>query len=67
MDKIEIINTIKAQRIEQGKSLQTIADKVNTSKADIFKIEKEYISIGLDKLIKIADALQLDITIQPKQ
>lgn len=50
-------DAIRKQRSEKNLSQEKLAIMAGTSKAHIWRIEKGYIGVSIDKLIEIADAL----------
>ena len=54
-------------RKEKGMTQQDLADRVEMQRAHIARIEAGRYSVGLDTLQAIADALDADIRIVPRQ
>jgi transcriptional regulator with XRE-family HTH domain len=64
--RIELIRRIKQERIRQGISTYKMADLVNMREPNYVRAESGRQSIGIDMLLKIANALGLEIEIIDK-
>lgn len=62
-----IIALLTAARIEKGISQQSLASMIGTQRSNICRIESGAQNISLDTLLKIADALGKEITIDVKE
>lgn len=63
MTEEQIINAIKAQRIDKKLSQNDLALLITTSKAEISKLEAGKKTITLTSLLRICKAIDLTITI----
>lgn len=65
MDKLalrQIVgNEIRRQRESQGLTLRILADMVGSSYSHLWKVEHAKVSVGLDLLGEIADALDVPV------
>lgn len=52
---------IKAQRERQGLSQRKLALMVGSNQAHIWQIENGAVSVGLDVLCRLADALEMNV------
>ncbi len=52
---------IKLRRESQGLSQERLAMMVGSSKSHIWRIETGRVGVGLDDLIRIADALDIEV------
>lgn len=63
-DKIsEIAGTIRIHRKEAGLTQKQLADLAGVGKTVIFDIEKGKESVRLDTLLKVLDALSIEVTL----
>ena len=53
--------TIKLRRESQGLSQERLAMMVGSSKSHIWRIETGRVGVGLDDLVRIADALDIEV------
>lgn len=60
-ERQKIISALTSARMEKGISQQTLADAVGTQKSNICRIESGGQNISLDMLLKITNALGLDV------
>ena len=52
---------IRSRRIEQGLSQAKLGLMINSGQSYIYRIEAGRVKVGVDKLIRIADALDVDV------
>ena len=52
---------IKLRRESQGLSQERLAMRVGSSKSHIWRIETGRVGVGLDDLVRIADALDIEV------
>ena len=62
-ERQKIISLLTSARMERGISQQVLADAVGTQKSNICRIESGRQNISLDMLLKITNALCLDVSI----
>lgn len=60
-ERQRIISALTSARMEKGISQQALADAVGTRKSNICRIESGGQNISLDMLLKITNALGLDV------
>ena len=60
-ERQKIISALTSARMEKGISQQALADAVGTQKSNICRIESGGQNISLDMLLKITNALGLDV------
>lgn len=60
--RIALGSAIRARREEQGLSQQKLALMIGSSKSHIWRIESGRVSVGLDDLGRIADALDIRVS-----
>lgn len=65
--RIRIGSMIAGRRIELGYSIRELAEKCGVSYQNITKIEHGRYNVSIDILGKIADALNLEISLQEIQ
>lgn len=58
---VKLGRAIRRARLDQGLSQFKLALMIGTGQSYIYRIEAGRISIGIDKLIRIADALEVDV------
>lgn len=66
MSREEIARIIRTKRQEKGWTLIRLAKEANVSREIVGKIEKNKHAPGLDILIRILDALDLEICVRSK-
>lgn len=54
-------SAIKLRRENQGLSQERLAMMVGSSKSHIWRIETGRVGVGLDDLVRIADALDIEV------
>lgn len=54
-------SAIKLRRESQGLSQERLAMMVGSSKSHIWRIETGRVGVGLDDLVRIADALDIEV------
>ena len=59
--RIELGQAIKARREELGFSQYTLASLSNSGQSNIHRIEAGKVGAGIDKLVQIADALEISL------
>lgn len=64
--KQEFLNRIRETRVRKGWSLYRMAQETGIDRTYLLRIERGEISLGLNNLIYICDALDLDISLSPK-
>lgn len=57
----QLRNEIRARRLEQGLSQTKLALMINSGQSYIYRVESGRVKVGIDKLIKIADALDIPV------
>ena len=62
-DRQKIISLLTAARIEKGLSQQALADKIRTKRSNICRIESGAQNISLDMFLKVAGALDKDVSV----
>lgn len=60
--RIALGSAIRARRVEQGLSQHRLALMVGSSKSHIWRIETGRVSVGIDDLGRIADALDVCVS-----
>ena len=63
MDKIELGERIANERKARGISIRAMAEKANTSTRAVQAVEKGWYNVGIDTYLAIAEALELELTI----
>ncbi|MBR1758255.1 MAG: helix-turn-helix domain-containing protein [Lachnospiraceae bacterium] len=58
-----IISELTAARLEKGISQQELAERIGTKRSNICRIESGSQNISLDMLLKISDALDMDVEV----
>lgn len=65
MDELEKIlelgQAIRRRRISQGLSQARLALMIGSGQSYIYRVETARVKIGIDKLIRIADALDVEV------
>lgn len=64
--KQEFLNRIRETRVRKGWSLYRMAQETGIDRTYLLRIERGEISLGLNNLVYICDALDLDISLNPK-
>lgn len=59
----KIINELTKVRIEKGISQERLADKIGTQRSNISRIESKEQNVSFDTILKICDALNVDLSI----
>lgn len=54
-------NAIRHRRESQGLSQERLAMMIGSSKSHIWRIETGRVGVGLDDLVRIADALDIEV------
>lgn len=54
-------NEIRSRRLEQGLSQAKLALMINSGQSYIYRVEEGRISIGVDRLVRIANALDVSV------
>ncbi|MCI8367582.1 MAG: helix-turn-helix transcriptional regulator [Eggerthellaceae bacterium] len=54
-------DSIRNARTKQGLSQQQLAHMIGSSKSHIWRIEKGRVGVGLDDLVRIAEALGVEV------
>ena len=65
-DRQKIVSSLTAARMEAGLSQQELANRIGTHKPNISRIESGQQNISLDTMLKIASALNKEISIELK-
>lgn len=64
--KQEFLSRIRETRVRKGWSLYRMAQETGIDRTYLLRIERGEISLGLNNLVYICDALDLDISLNPK-
>jgi len=59
--RIKLGEAIRTRRIKQGMTQQKLAIEINCGQSNIWRIETGRTSVGIDKLVKIATALDTTV------
>ncbi len=59
--KMKLAQRIKEMRIEKGMTLQDLADKLDTNHTHIIRMEKGNQDFRISSLLKVAEALGIEI------
>ena len=59
--RVQLGEAIKVRRKEQRLSQNRLAEMVNSGQSDIYRIEAGKVSVGIDKLVRIAEALDVPV------
>ena len=65
--KQELLNQIRDRRLQKGWSIYRMARETGIDRTYLLRIERGEVAIGLNNLVYICNALDLDIILNPKQ
>lgn len=66
-DRQKIVSLLTAARLEKGLSQQALADMIGTKRSNICRMESGAQNISLDMLLKVAKALEKDVSVRLKE
>ena len=62
-----LANTVRRRRLDLGLSQSNLADRVGVSRKWIIDVERGKSTVALSHLLRLLDALELDLSVAPRE